>query len=484
MLVESRSGLPVRTAFLTGRGAPSILTRRSVSVAGAGDFFEGVYLREGGRVFRMRILQVNDHGEMVGGVETYVADLSALLESAGIEVAALCGSDPKRTDRAAEAGPRALARHTVFCPEVLLPRLPARPRHRLCQIIEDLSPDVILAHQVESAEVLQMLCDLRPTVQFVHVQSRFICPGRGKFYARSHEPCRRPFGAYCLIAPFRHACGRRRPWTILGNSLLTRRWIAATRQLHRIMVASEYMRKEMVAVGIPDEKIVVNPLFVLPAERGRCSSPHEVTATGPRRGGREEESRATRSPGGSDGRPLVLFCGRMYDYKGAEYLLDALALLTIPLRVVFVGDGPERPALREKAARLEKLHRMDFTGWLAREEVRALYRQARVLVMPSLWPEPFGRVGIEALAEGTPVVAFGVGAIPEWLADGEVGFLVEPRNIRQLAERIERIVTNDDLFRRLSTSAQMMVAASFNPQRHLERLLDVLRSARSASTTG
>lgn len=419
----------------------------------------------------MRLVQVNDHGGIVGGVESYVADLSDLLESAGIEVVHLYGIAPSHDGLSAGgsrsdhllSGRHPIARQMIFCPDLLRPHLSVRERHQLRQLIERLSPDVILVHHIESSDVLELFCTLRPTVQFVHVPSRFICPGRGKFYVNSHVPCHRPFGPYCLIAPYRHGCGSRRPWTIMSNSWLTRRWITAAQHVRRILVASEYMKRELVAVGIPGEKIVVNPLFISP---GRA----------------EDEARqpSRRWPPPlfhSDAAPIVLFCGRMYDYKGAEYLLDAVAQMKAPVRAILVGDGPERVRLQQKSRALGLHHNVDFPGWLERPEVKELYRQARVLVMPSLWPEPFGRVGIEAMAEGAPVVAFGVGAIPEWLVDGEAGFLVEPKNTRQLAEKIELLVTDDGLFQKMSACARSLVAERFGPEGHLRRVLDVMISA-------
>lgn len=420
----------------------------------------------------MRLVQANDHGAMVGGVESYVADLSELLARAGVEGAVLYGVAPsedalsgrsRRVDSLLGEG-HTSRQPTIFCPDLLRPHLRAGERHRLRQLIERLSPDVILVHHIESSDVLELFCSLRPTVQFVHVPSRFICPGRGKFYANSHVPCHRPFGPYCLIAPYRHGCGSRRPWTILSNSWLTRRWIAAAQHLRRILVASEYMKRELIAVGIPEEKIVVNPLFV-------SSGAADDEANGA--AGQWQPS-PFRSEGAA---PLVLFCGRMYDYKGAGYLLDALVQMKASVRAIFVGDGPERGRLQEKSRALGLDHNVHFPGWLERREVRQLYRQARVLVMPSLWPEPFGRVGIEAMAEGAPVVAFGVGAISEWLVDGEAGFLVEPKNVRQLAEKIERLVTDDGLFLKMSTCARSLVAERFSPEGHLRRLLNVMISA-------
>jgi len=263
-----------------------------------------------------------------------------------------------------------------------------------------------------------------------------------------------------LIAPYLHSCGTQRPWRIAANYLLTSQWIEAARQLRGLIFASEYMKRELIEVGIPEVKITVNPLFAMPA-LARSKDKSDI------RNRRSEIS---------EGLPIVLFCGRMYDYKGAEFLLRALEHLTVSVRAVFIGDGPERSRLKQRAALSPPRHAIEFTGWLDREAVHEFYRRASAVAVPSVWPEPFCRVGIEALAYGAPVVAFRVGGIPEWLHDGGNGFLVEPKNVRSLADAIERILTDEQLAGRMSANALKLAAEKFSPERHVRQLLEILQS--------
>jgi glycosyltransferase involved in cell wall biosynthesis len=123
--------------------------------------------------------------------------------------------------------------------------------------------------------------------------------------------------------------------------------------------------------------------------------------------------------------------------------------------------------------------RIDFKG--DRPSPQELYPTARLVVVPSLWPEPFGLVGPEAMAHGIPVVASRVGGIPEWLDDGEVGFLVEPGDVQGLADRINRLLFDRPLARRLGQRARAVAGNRFTVPGYVDRFLDVLKEAISSS---
>jgi len=175
---------------------------------------------------------------------------------------------------------------------------------------------------------------------------------------------------------------------------------------------------------------------------------------------------------------MVLFCGRLYAHKGADLLLRALELVTPAVRAVFIGEGPERARLERLAARVPTRHTVSFLGWLDRPFIFHLYRRAHAVVVPSVWPEPFCRVSAEAMWHGTPVIAFRVGALPEWVRDGQTGVLVEPGDVRALAAAIERVVTDSELMIALRTRAREFAEEMFASWRHLERLMRAFEDAR------
>ncbi len=92
------------------------------------------------------------------------------------------------------------------------------------------------------------------------------------------------------------------------------------------------------------------------------------------------------------------------------------------------------------AARLEVAERVEWLGWLEPEAMSAAIRRARVVALPSRWPEPFGIVGIEAMGQARAVVASRVGGIPEWLDDGETGRLVTADDTEALAGALAELV--------------------------------------------
>ena len=118
----------------------------------------------------------------------------------------------------------------------------------------------------------------------------------------------------------------------------------------------------------------------------------------------------------AEARPVTVgFVGRLVPEKGADVLLDALTR-DPRLRARIVGAGPAEPALRARAVELEVADRVEFTGPIDPDDIEDFYRSLDVLAVPSLptptWTEQFGRVAVEAMASGVPVVSSDAGALP------------------------------------------------------------------------
>lgn len=132
------------------------------------------------------------------------------------------------------------------------------------------------------------------------------------------------------------------------------------------------------------------------------------------------------------GSPYVLFVGRMTRQKGLYYLLRAAEAIDPKLQIVLCAgesDTPELQAELEAMVSDLKSRRQGIVwipGMLGREDVIALYSHAAVFCCPSIY-EPFGIINLEAMACGTPVVGSRVGGIPEVVADGETGLIVDAK---------------------------------------------------------
>ena len=175
--------------------------------------------------------------------------------------------------------------------------------------------------------------------------------------------------------------------------------------------------------------------------------------------------------------PIALFASRLERNKGTQLLPEIAKLLPSGAKLVVVGEGEQRDELLETVTRAGIDDRLVFRGWLEGKELMRAYGEARVIIFPSLLDEPFGRVGIEAMAVGRPVVAFDVGGVREWLTHGETGFLVPRGDVRKMAEFCRLLLENPDLADRLGRTGQERVSSLYDRERILSRLEEALREA-------
>jgi glycosyltransferase involved in cell wall biosynthesis len=156
------------------------------------------------------------------------------------------------------------------------------------------------------------------------------------------------------------------------------------------------------------------------------------------------------------GRPRVVFVGRIVWPKGPETLIRAFAQLQTPgVRLLLVGDGPQRARCERLARQLGVAERIHVTGFIAHDRVPAVLTSADLLVLPSVYEE-LGTVLVEALHAGLPVIASRVGGIPEVVGDNETGLLVPPGDPGALARAIDTVLGEPELARRLAANGRRL----------------------------
>jgi glycosyltransferase involved in cell wall biosynthesis len=177
----------------------------------------------------------------------------------------------------------------------------------------------------------------------------------------------------------------------------------------------------------------------------------------------------------------LLFLGRFERSKGVQMALRSSAIaaagLNRPIHVVMAGQGTLADRLKREAAKLTAADRrltIEWPGWLTESERHAALAEADLLLMPSVWPEPFGLVGVEAASAGVPSIAFNVGGIADWLSDGVNGRLVSLTRdrVQAFADAIIETLRDPAALARMRHNA-VATARRFTMTTHVERLESV-----------
>ena len=371
----------------------------------------------------MRILHVHDRASFQGGVEQILFDTARGLSDRGWPQALLSDSSTADSEftRAFE-----LAGHEAT-------------------IIESFRPDAVLMHKVSDAKRLVAVAQAVPSVHMVHDHD-LVCPRHHKYFPISHKICNKPAGLACylhLCCLQRTAEGSRLPIKINGTGNVKRQ-LYAGRSVRQYLVGSHYMKKELEINGIPGEKIeIVHPV---PAA---LETPHAHQI----------------------GNALeVLFVGQVIRGKGVDLLLRALSCLRGDWHANIVGGGNQLDECQALSVRLGIRDRVNFIGPIDHNMLDRFYTESRLLVVPSRWPEPFGMVGIEAMARGRPVVAFDNGGIADWLDHGVTGLLVPPANVSAMTSAIQSLLDDPSLAKKMGTSGVVHVKNSFSHQAYLDQV--------------
>jgi len=149
----------------------------------------------------------------------------------------------------------------------------------------------------------------------------------------------------------------------------------------------------------------------------------------------------------------ILYVGRISKEKGVETLIRAFEIIKNACPDVcldIVGDGPEMDSLNDLCDKLNLKDSVQFYGKIDKKNIVDFYIKSTFIVVPSICPETFCRVGVEALSVGRPVIGSDFGAIPEWLVDGKCGFLFTPGSVKDLAAKSIALLKNKPLLEKMS----------------------------------
>lgn len=235
------------------------------------------------------------------------------------------------------------------------------------------------------------------------------------------------------------------------GALRRRRLREVMDQAHTLVAVSEFIKQRLIALGAPEEKVVVLPIGV----------PASAPRPAPRSGARE-----------------IVFVGRLVEKKGVRDLLTAVSLIDPSLRprVNIVGDGPLRHDLEDLARELgiEAV----FHGQADPGMVRDALARASLFVAPSKTAasgdsEGFGMVFLEAALAELPIVAYRHGGVPEAVANGLNGLLVTEGSVEELSDAIRHLIESPEEASAMGIAGRRRVLEQFDIAALTPRLEDL-----------
>lgn len=403
----------------------------------------------------MRVLHVNKFLYRRGGAEGYMFDLAELQRSSGDEVTFFGMRHeenesmpyerwfPPRLDL--DPPPSGLTEKLKGAARMLWSSAAAAG---MAKVLDEVSPDVVHLHNIYhqlSPSVLRPIAARKiPAVMTLH-DYKLACPTYR--FLDQGQICER-----CIPHRFWEPVIRRCNGGSLGASAVN----AVELTAHTITRAYGPVRRFICPSRFLLEKMVQGKVY--PARLRHLPNFVDVDATA-----------VKSTPGGA-----VVYAGRLSSEKGVDTLIDAV-IEDRGLALDIAGDGPERGSLEGRAEAAEG--RIRFHGRLAAPELASLLRASVVAVVPSRWYENMPLAVLEAFGAGVPVVASGLGGLPELIDPGVDGAIVPPDSPGALGAALRRFVDDPDRSLEMGRAGRIKAETRFGAQDHLAHLRGIYAEA-------
>jgi glycogen(starch) synthase len=351
-----------------------------------------------------------------GGLARHVRKLSEALVERGVEAHVLT--------RGGEESPAHEEANGVLVHRILEPQRPT-----------DLGEFVAWVERMNS-DMLAAGVELGDAYDFDLVH------GHDWLVANAGDHLARRFGAPLVTTIHATEYGRHQGWVEAHPQSYihgVERWIANRSQ--RVIACSHYMREQIADIfGVEEGRISVIPNGI---------DPDDLPNQDP------ETLARLRADFAAPDERLVLLIGRLVYEKGFQLALEAMPRLIAAVpgtRFLVAGSGTHEPELRRQAEELGLMDHGTFLGWIGDDVLHSLYRIADLTVVPSIY-EPFGLVALEAMASGCPCIVADTGGLREVVPHEEAGLRFRSRDPEALAEVAIRVLSDDELGRRLVAEA-------------------------------
>ena len=389
----------------------------------------------------MNILFLNTYCGYFGGVEQNIASAAEGLRAAGHHGTLIYQKETKnRLDDY-----KKLFDNTVCAPSN------DELTQTLTEQIEQGSWDALYVHKLASVAPLQPIKGTIRMVRMIHDHDE-CCPRHHKYFVCPNRICKQPAGLLCWADLAFIERNRQSKLGVRFNNLFRhKKELVRNRELFdTFLVGSRFMREELLMNGFEEGRIQCVPPCVKHPDRAPTPVPDNNE---------------------------ILYVGQLIKGKGVDLLIQALTHLSEPFHLTIAGSGNAEDSLKAMVQNLDLEAHVDFSGWIAPDELDRLYDQCRILAVPSRWAEPFGMIGLEAMQRARPVVGFDVGGIPDWLETGVTGYAVPEADVQLFADALNRLLADHKTAQAFGEQGRKKLEAEFSFKNYIETLSAVLSAS-------
>ncbi len=398
----------------------------------------------------MRIVHAHKYHYLRAGAERYMFELMHLQEQDGHQVAPFSMHYPKNipspwakyfvseleTESGASGSIISKTARALWSTEA---------KKKFTKLLDDFRPDIVHVHNIYThiSPSILSVCKKRhiPVVMSVHDYS-LISANYSLWGGKGSLPIKNP-GLH-KVASSRFIKGSYTATLALEAIYRCQKALGLYQnKINKFLANSEFTRQALIKNGYHEDQIEVFHPF-LSAELIE-----------------REHHRKKKSVG-----KRIIYFGRLADYKGVQTLINAAKLLPKE-GFQIVGAGPYESELRTLAEGQENI---EFLGFIKGTELWEHIEQAKVVVAPSIWHEPFGLSALEAMSLGVPVVAAKSGGLAEIIEDGISGRLFKPGSPQALADALGEIIHNKSVLHSMGESARHRAHELGDPQNHWQNL--------------
>lgn len=399
----------------------------------------------------MKILFITPEWGYLGGREQYVIETIEELSLLGFSC---CVVYAKQTDRPF------ISDQAGRIPSYQIPTLLAYTdkkdseyENRMLSIIRNEKPDIIYIRNIRNISILRLLAKYESTVAMAHGPDLFCLRGtRTRYFSK--KICQHKLGSRCLL----YGCFIQREKedsrrVLRYRSLIKlKRVINLYRKMNAILVVCNYVKGIYLQHNFPADKVhVIYDYVKVSTQKGAANYIHRDNN--------------------------ILFIGRIDRYKGLDYLFRALKKVKGKYICLVIGEGEYLNKYKKLSKRLDLEKRIRFLGWVNRYKIKEYIDLADMVVVPSLLPEGLPRVCLESMASEKPIVAYDSGGISDCVLNGKTGFLVPPKDVSSLAQKIEFLITNPDVAIKYGQAGRSLLETKFSKDKHFALLIDTFEKA-------